>query len=144
MVVLRLHDKTPVPPDPGFQKLLIGLRVLVVDDDPEARGLLEAVLLYCGALVTLVPSAPAALQAVGVITPHVVVASVEMAGDEGFRLVRELRALSGPRATPVIALAAGREQGPDRTLAAGFDAHVRKPVDPWEFCRIVAELARKA
>jgi CheY-like chemotaxis protein len=123
--------------------MLVGLRVLVVDDDPAARDLLNSVLAYCGALVTLAPSARAALAATRTIVPDVIVVAVAMAGEDGFWLVRELRALPGSLAIPVIAVADDRERGPDRTLAAGFDAHLRRPVDPWELCRIVAEVARK-
>lgn len=133
-----------MPHDPGLQKVLVGLRVLVVDDDPDARDLLDSVLAYCGALVTLAPSARAALAAIRAIPAHVVVAAVEMADEDGYWLVRELRAIEVNPPVPIVALADSREHGPDRTLAAGFDAHLRKPVDPWELCRIVAGLARKA
>jgi len=117
--------------------------VLVVDDDPDGRDLLNSVLAYCGALVTLVPSARAGLAATRTIAPDVIVVAVDLAGEDGFWLVRELRGSSGSVAIPVIAVADDREGGPERTLTAGFDAYLRKPVDPWDLCRIVAEVARK-
>ena len=122
----------------------MGRHVLVVDDDPHARALLDAVLRYGGALVTLAASARAALPAIRRTPPDVVVATVDMADEDGYWLVRELRARHDSRTLPIVALAIGRDHEADRTLGAGFNAHLRKPVDPWELCRIVAELAHKA
>jgi CheY-like chemotaxis protein len=124
---------------PDFVKALVGVRVLVVDSDPDARVLLESVLAYCGAFVTTVASAAEALDHVLGASVDVVIADVTLPDDGSYRLVRD----AGTR-VPFVALAAGSEDGPDRTIAAGFQGHLRKPVDPWELCRVVAELARKA
>jgi len=118
--------------------------VVVVDDDPDARELLNSVLEYAGAHVALAASAPSALAAIRAAPPHVVVATVDMGDEDGYSLVRKLRALPASGTLPILALGARRDSEADRTLAAGFDAHLRKPVDPWELCRIVAEVARKA
>jgi CheY-like chemotaxis protein len=128
-----------VPGEPDLVKALVGVHVLVVEDDPAARDLFEAALTYCGAFVTSAPTAREALDYLQVKPVAVVIAAVALPGEDGYWLVREL----GGR-FPVVALATGRGDGPDRTLASGFDGHLRKPVDPWELCRMVAGLARKA
>jgi CheY-like chemotaxis protein len=124
---------------PELLKSLVGVRVLVVDGDPDARVLLESVLAYCGAFVTTVATAPEALDHVHGGTVDVVVADVALPEQESYQLVRDV----GAR-VPCVALAARAEDGPDRTLPAGFQAHLRKPVEPWELCRVVAGVARKA
>jgi CheY-like chemotaxis protein len=125
---------------------LVGLHVLVVDDDPEARDLIRTVLEYGGALVTVVATAREALRQLQRLTPDVLVSDIAMPHESGYWLIREARALGtvkGQR-VPAIALTAhGDAHGPERTLAAGFDAHLRKPIDPWELCRHIAALARK-
>ena len=69
-----------------------------------------------------------------------------MPGGDGYWLVRELRTRppAAGGAIPAVAITAhGETHGPDRTLAAGFAAHLRKPIDPWELCRVVATLCRR-
>jgi len=130
----------------GLVKALLGLHVLVVDDDHDARELLESVLTYCGAFVTLAASAREGVEAFRRHVPDAVVSDIAMPGEDGYWLVAQLHGLTGdaPR-VPVVALTAfGREHGPDRALSAGFQAHLCKPVDPWELCRLLARLARKA
>jgi CheY-like chemotaxis protein len=125
--------------EPDVLKLLAGVHVLVVDPDPEARPLLEATLAYCGAFVTTAAAAREAIDAMARKPADVVIADVTLPHDDAYRLVAEI----GGR-VPVVALATARGDGPDRTLGAGFRAHFDKPVDPWELCRAVAGLARKA
>ena len=128
----------------GPYKILVGVRVLIVDDDREARDLLDAVLAYCGALTTQVTSTRDALAALDRLVPDVIVAAVGMAAADGYRLVGALHARPQRGAhVPVVALTRG-DDDPGRVLAAGFNAHLPKPVDPWELCRIVAGLVRKA
>lgn len=126
-------------------KALVGVRVLVVDADADARHLLEALLTYCGVFVTLAGSAREALDCMQDAEPDVVLIDVAMPQGDGYWLLREMQARArGERAAPAVALAAGRPHGPDRTLGAGFRVHLRKPVDPWELCRVVATLAHRA
>lgn len=125
----------------------MGVHVLVVDDDDDARQLLRTVLGYCGALVTVTASAREALSVMARVTPDALVTDIAMPEEDGYWLIRELRALPATRggAIPVIALTAhGAAHGPDRTLGAGFQAHLRKPIDPWELCRAIAGLVRRA
>jgi CheY-like chemotaxis protein len=129
--------------DPGVLKALVGVHVLVVNDDISTRELLHAVLTYCGAFVSHAPTAAEALDTITKRMPDVVLADIMLPGEDGYSLTRRLRAGDETRAIPIVALVAGREHGPDRTLSAGFDAHVRMPVDPWELCRMLASLTRK-
>jgi len=120
------------------------VHVLVVDDDSDASALLEAVLTYCGALVTVAENARDALARLRRALADVVVTDLVLPREDGYWLVREIRALTGGgRTLPVVALFEGREGAPERAQAAGFSALLQKPVDPWEFCRLVAGLARK-
>jgi CheY-like chemotaxis protein len=126
---------------------LLGVHILVVDDDDDARELLRTILHYCGALVTVAASAREAMMVLARVTPDAIVSDIAMPDHDGYWLIRELRALPHTQggAIPAIALTAhGAAHGPDRTLAAGFHAHLRKPVDPWELCRAVAGLVRRA
>jgi CheY-like chemotaxis protein len=126
---------------------LVGLHVLVVDDDAEARELLRTVLEYGGALVTVVATARDALRNLQRVTPDVVVTDIAMPQESGYWLIREMRALDAVKGhrVPAIAITGHADaHGPERTHAAGFDAHLRKPVDPWELCRVIAALARRA
>jgi CheY-like chemotaxis protein len=126
---------------------LAGVHVLVIDDDADARDLIRTVLRYCGALVSVAVSAGEGLETLQRVLPDAIVCDIAMPHQDGYWFVRSLRALPAERggALPVIAITAhGTTHGPDRTLPAGFQAHIRKPVDPWELCRIVAAMARKA
>jgi two-component system CheB/CheR fusion protein len=143
-LVFGLHRVPRVVHEPEILKALVGVHVLVVDDDPGARELLEAVLSYCGAFVTLLATAREALDLVRKQPVDVVIVDVLLPDQDGYWLMREVGALNvDRRGVPVVALATDRVDGPDRTLAAGFQGHLRKPVDPWEMCRMVASLARK-
>jgi len=125
---------------------LLGIHVLVVDDDEDSRNLLRMVLEYCGALVTVVPSAEAAMRTLSRITPDILVADIAMPDRDGYWLIQQVRALARERGggIPAVAITAhGDEHGPERTLPAGFDIHVRKPIDPWDLCQALSALARR-
>jgi CheY-like chemotaxis protein len=132
--------------DPLPGDALSGVHVLIIDDDPEARDLIGTVLRYCGALVSTAASAAEGLETLQRVLPEIIVCDIAMPNQDGYWFVRALRS-RGPEAgggLPVIAITAhGATHGPDRTLPAGFQAHIRKPVDPWELCRVVAAMTRK-
>jgi CheY-like chemotaxis protein len=133
------HD--PLPSD-----ALSGVHVLIIDDDAEARDLIRTVLRYCGALVSVAAGAGEGLETLQRVLPDVIVCDIAMPQRDGYWFVSSLRALPPEQggALPVIAITAhGATHGPDRTLPAGFQAHIRKPVDPWELCRAVAAITRK-
>jgi CheY-like chemotaxis protein len=126
---------------------LAGVHVLVVDDDFDSRALLTMVLEYSGALVTVAASARDALTILERVTPDVLVSDIAMPREDGYWLLREVRRLppDGSGAIPAVAITAhSDEHGPDRTLRAGFQAHLTKPIDPWEICRTIASLTRRA
>jgi CheY-like chemotaxis protein len=125
-------------------KTLVGVQILLVDQDPEARDLLSSVLAYCGAFVSAVATSRDALDHLRTERIDVVIADIGLTTEEdGYWLLREMGARVG-RDIPVVAVVTGRDHGLERTMPAGFQGHLRKPVDPWEMCRMVAGLARKA
>jgi signal transduction histidine kinase/ActR/RegA family two-component response regulator len=125
---------------------LDGARVLVVDDEADARDLVMAAVAGTGAEVRGVPSAREALAAVGAATPDVVVTDLAMPGEDGYDLLARIRALGGRAArTPIIALSAfARVEDRERALMSGFAAHVAKPVEPVALCRLIEALVRDA
>jgi CheY-like chemotaxis protein len=126
---------------------LRGLRVLVVDDDPDALDLIATVLRRAEAETQLCSSASQALAALRSWKPHVLVSDIEMPGEDGYSLIRKVRELGGPEGgqIPAVALTAyGRPEDRVRSLSAGFSMHVAKPVDPVELGVIVANLAGRS
>jgi CheY-like chemotaxis protein len=124
--------------------LLGGLRVLVVDDDPSAVELNHAILTQAGAEVRRCAGGEEALPLVQQWRPDVLVSDIEMPGVDGYSLIRRVRALEPDRGgkTPAVALSAyGRPEDRVRSLMAGFNFHVSKPVEPSELVTIVASLA---
>ena len=132
---------------PRSRVSLTGLRVLVVDDDPEALELATAILAAAGAVVRVSASAAEALDAVRTWRPDVLVSDIEMPGEDGYWLIHRVRGLDGAEGghTPAVALTAyGRVQDRTRALTAGYNMHVPKPVDPGELAGIVASVAGRA
>jgi CheY-like chemotaxis protein len=126
---------------------LDGLRILVVDDEEDARELLAAGLGQCGAEVVTASSAPEALEALAGGKFGVLVSDIGMPGEDGYELIRKVRALpseSGGR-TPAVALTAyARAEDRLRAMRAGFEMHVSKPVELTELVVVVANLARRS
>jgi PAS domain S-box-containing protein len=125
---------------------LRGVRVLVVDDQPDSRDLLKAVLERCGAEVSVAASSRQALEIVPRGRPDVVLSDLEMPEEDGFEMLRRLRALPpdmGGRtpAAAVTAYASARDRV--KALRAGFQMHIPKPVLPAEIATVVASLAGK-
>jgi CheY-like chemotaxis protein len=120
------------------------VRVLVVDDEPDARALLRETLTQAGAVVVAAASVAEALPAIGRLRPHVLISDIAMPEADGYELIRKLRAAegdAGPK-TPAVALTAyARAEDRIRALAAGYQAHVAKPVEPRELVYVVAGLA---
>jgi CheY-like chemotaxis protein len=127
--------------------VLAGARIIVVDDDPTAVELITEVLAQAGGEVISCGTADDALQAFARSRPDVILSDIEMPGQDGYSLIRKLRAL-GPEQggkTPAVALTAfGRPEDRIRSLRAGFNIHVSKPVDPAELVAIVASMLGRA
>ncbi|MGH7265563.1 MAG: response regulator, partial [Candidatus Rokuibacteriota bacterium] len=129
-------------PRPAADRL-DGVRVLVVEDDPDARELMSLFLRQVGAAVVAVDSVADAFDAMADARPDTVVADIAMPGEDGYALLSRLRALlpdAGGR-IPVIAVTAyARSEDRIRTAAAGFGAHLAKPIDPTELVAAVGRL----
>jgi CheY-like chemotaxis protein len=134
------------PPQGPVPVLLCEVRVLVVDDEAQAREVVAAVLGQYGADVTLAASAQEALALVGRLRPHVVVSDIVMPDQDGYAFLRALRALPEDEGgmIPAVALTAA-VTAEDRlsVLRAGFQFHLTKPADPIELVQAIASLARK-
>jgi signal transduction histidine kinase/CheY-like chemotaxis protein len=124
---------------------LRGIRVLVVEDDADARELLTSVLERCGAHVTATASAAEGLGALEEGWPHVLLSDISMPGEDGYQFIRKVRALERGRAIPAIALTANaRVEDRARALAAGYTRHMAKPVDPTELVHVIARINARA
>ncbi|HSB09871.1 MAG TPA: response regulator [Blastocatellia bacterium] len=130
---------------------LAGLQVMIVDDEPEAREVLVAMLRHLGAEVIAAGSVAEALSILENAPissmPDVLISDIGMPGEDGFELIRKLRAMEPERggSTPAIALTAyARAEDCASVLAAGFQRHVAKPVEPSELATMIANVARRA
>jgi CheY-like chemotaxis protein len=123
---------------------LAGLCVLIVDDEADARTLARRVLEDRGAEVVAVGSAAEALEAVnGKRGLSVVVSDIGMPEHDGYEFITRMRAMPGDAGRiPAIALTAlARDEDRERTLLAGYQVHISKPVDPAELVTVIASLA---
>ncbi len=122
---------------------LRGLRVLIVEDEPDTRELLLALFGVCGAHVCGASSTAEAIELFHREKPEVIVSDIGLRGEDGLTLVRKLRSLPGGD-LPVVALTAfARSEDRENALAAGFDAHVTKPVEPDRLLHVVTQLLRE-
>jgi PAS domain S-box-containing protein len=125
---------------------LAGTRVLLVEDEEDARAMLKAVLEGYGASVEAVGSAAAAWEALEAAGCDVLVSDIGMPEEDGYSFIVRVRQedLRRGRTTPAVALTAyARDDDRARSLAAGFDAHLPKPVEPPELLRVVSGLAKR-
>jgi PAS domain S-box-containing protein len=126
---------------------LAGLRVLVVDDELDAREMVASVLELCGSTVQRAGSVREALAMLQDSQPDVILSDIGMPGEDGFALVREIRSRS-PKAgghVPIASLTAyASAEDRRRALIAGFNMHVPKPIEPDELIAVVASLGRIA
>ncbi|HVL55576.1 MAG TPA: ATP-binding protein, partial [Burkholderiaceae bacterium] len=140
----------PAPPIPraasaGAQPVreppaLAGLKVLLVDDEPDTLKLLELVLSRAGAQVAIADSAEAALQRLQQERPDVLVSDIAMPGTDGYELIRRLRQ-RGERVAAAALTAYARPQDRERALQSGYSAHIAKPVEPAELLAVIASLS---
>jgi len=134
---------TPAGPE-GDGAPLAGRLVLVVDDEADVRDVLRLVLERHGARVVTAGSVAEAVASVEAERPDLVVSDIGMPGSDGYALLEQLRSRAWPDGPPAVALTA--YASPDdaaRALAAGFRAHLAKPVDPRAVLDTIAELLRR-
>jgi signal transduction histidine kinase/DNA-binding response OmpR family regulator len=129
---------------------LAGLRVMVVDDERDARELLVAMLEQRGAAVIAAGSVAEALMTLDGMTngsmPDVLISDIGMPAEDGFEFIRKVRAMAPDRGgrIPAIALTAyARAEDRARALEAGFERHLAKPVEPATLASAVANLAHR-
>jgi CheY-like chemotaxis protein len=125
---------------------LNGLSILVVDDQADVRELVGFLLEANGARVHLADATAAALGVLAAHTPDVIISDIAMPGEDGYSLMRRVRALRqhSKRSIPAIAVTAFcRDVDRERALDAGFNLHMSKPIDPVLLVRGVADLARR-
>jgi PAS domain S-box-containing protein len=126
---------------------LRGLKILIVDDEEDARELLVAVLEKCGAVVASAGGAAEALEKIRSEKPDVLVSDIGMPVEDGYSLIRKVRALgyeSGANIPAAALTAYARAEDRRKALDAGYMMHVPKPVEPAELVSVVANLARFA
>ena len=126
---------------------LEGLRILVVDDNDDARQALTLVLEECGAEVVPVASGAAALETLPQVQPHVLVSDIAMPEMDGRGLIHRVRELDDEDGGTVPAMALTAYASPTdctRTLLAGYQIYLAKPYDPTELIGLVARLAGRS
>jgi PAS domain S-box-containing protein len=143
----RANGLRRIRSEPKFEApiALRGLRVLVVDDDEDARMLVKAVLEGCGCSVVTAASAAEGLSAIDRERPDVLISDIGMPGEDGYDLIRRVRALPSSRGgnIPAAALTAfARSEDRRRVLSAGYSIHIPKPVEPAELVAAVTTLSR--
>ncbi len=125
---------------------LEGLRLLVVEDEPDARELLVTLLQQCKALVNAVPSTAEAMNALREWKPDILISDIEMPDEDGYSLIRKVRFEDGKRGAriPAVAITAhARLEDRLRALSAGFDAHIAKPVELAELIMVLVSLTKR-
>jgi CheY-like chemotaxis protein len=131
-----------VPEEQSVLPSLLGIRVLVVDDELDTRELIQRVLTEQGADVTLVSGGNEALREVEAAAPDLLISDIGMPQMDGYQLIRRIRATEarGQRIPAVALTAFARAEDGKKELLAGFQAHIAKPVDMAELVIVVAGL----
>ncbi|PYO53528.1 MAG: histidine kinase [Candidatus Rokuibacteriota bacterium] len=131
-------------PSPAAEDSLAGVRVLVVDDEPDTREMVTEILKAAGAEVLAAGSTDEALRRADEGAPDVLVSDLAMPARDGYALLRALhgRGMAGGLVTIALTAHARREDR-ERALGAGYDAYVTKPVEPAALAALVKELVEK-
>jgi signal transduction histidine kinase/DNA-binding response OmpR family regulator len=132
---------------PGCAATLDGLRVLVVEDEADTRDLIAFTLSRCGAEVRVAGTAGEALRTLPEWLPEVLLSDIGLPGMDGYTFIRRVRELPPESAGRVPAAALTAYAGGEdrlRALAAGFQSHLAKPLDPSELIAVVARLAGRS
>jgi signal transduction histidine kinase/CheY-like chemotaxis protein len=131
----------------GQTPALKGLRVLVVDDEADARQIIATVIEQTGAEVRACESAHEAMQMLECWRPDVLMSDIGMPGEDGYSLINRIRSLPAEKGgqIPAAALTAyAREEDRKRALAAGYQMHIAKPVTSGQLVTVLAHLAERA
>jgi PAS domain S-box-containing protein len=143
--LLEQEDELARETTPSLPQALDGLRVLVVDDEADAREFITAVLESYGIGVTAVATAAAALEAIERIRPDVLVSDIRMPDENGYSLIRRIRELEAEQGwhIPAAALTAYLAEDREKALSAGFESHLHKLAQPTELVETIARLASR-
>jgi CheY-like chemotaxis protein len=147
-VMRRLDDDPDCEHDPG-SRALAGMRILVVDDEPDCATLTGYLLSHWGADVKVAISATEALEVFERYeewTPDIMVSDIQMPGMDGYALMRSVRKMDPDRGgnIPAIALTAyTRAEDRIRALVAGFQIHIAKPFEPVELLTVVESVLKR-
>ena len=144
----RRHPAAPstLPLDFHSCIKLKGVKILVVDDELDARMLVRRLLHECDAIVRIAGSAEEAMDLIAAEVPEVIVSDIGMPGEDGYSLIRRVRALPPEKGglTPAVALTAyARAEDRMRAVLAGFQMHIAKPVERAELLTMVSSLAAR-
>ncbi|BAZ08372.1 multi-sensor hybrid histidine kinase [Calothrix sp. NIES-4071] len=129
--------------DDSEQIVLTKIKILVVDDEPDARDLIQCVLEDAQATVITASSAQEALELVTLEAPDILISDIGMPDEDGYELIRKIRSLpeETARKIPAVALTAyARAEDRKRTMLAGYQMHITKPVESSELIAIVSSL----
>ena len=139
-------DRPRLPaPAPTSLPELNGLRVLIVDDDRDARRLFAEMLQHYGASVTTLASASGVLTALHKSSWDFLVSDIGMPDIDGYELINRVRGTDSSRHLPAIALSAyAREEDRNKALATGYQLHLSKPVEPAQLAAAIAGLMAKS
>jgi CheY-like chemotaxis protein len=122
---------------------LEGVRVLLVEDEPDSRDILRSILETSGAHVSACASGVEALAALAREVPQIIVSDIGMPLMDGYALIRQIRLLPDPRQSQVSAIALtayARTEDRRQALSAGFQSHLAKPIQPAELTRAISLL----
>jgi len=138
----RVHPTYPATEEQGTLPNLAGVHALVVDDEADARDLIQRVLQGQGATVSVASGGEEALRIMETLEPDALISDIGMPNMDGYQLMRRIRATEPKgRRLPALALTAfARAEDRKRALLAGYQSHVAKPIDIAEFVIVVAGL----
>jgi CheY-like chemotaxis protein len=124
---------------------LEGLRVLAVDDDIDTLDLLVFILEQCQAQVKIATSVKVALEVFSQFRPHLLISDIGMPEEDGYSLIHQIRTLTREQGgeIPAIALTAfAKDEERHQALAAGFEIHISKPVEPIDLIKIIVDYSQ--
>jgi len=140
----QLSKPLMVKASPEIRRDLQGIRILVVDDDPDSREMIAFVLEQAGAIVNSFESGMDALQAIETEIPDIIVSDIGMPEMDGYMLMQQIRLLELGRQIPAIALTAyAGEFDRQQALLAGFQQHLSKPIEPNEIVNAISLLCSR-
>ena len=130
----------------NFPERLDGIKVLVVDDEPDTRELLKVGLGQCGAEVVVAGSAAGAIKAMLASVPDLLISDIGMPEEDGYDLIRQVRELpaeAGGKVSAIALTAYARTEDRLQALRAGFQMHVAKPVELAELVAVASSLIKR-